>query len=197
MEYIESMRGLLDVFREEIHQVVDQYMEKVLKNEKNAMDAPLILKLNIIYENWSTTNGLTDILCSILNEPLQAIQMIRATAWMHIFTFLSAKYPQTTIALQLQQVYVMIRMSGLPITQKFQFVPFRHVRLSLSVMKCVLYSFQDRCTLVRQSIWYCPKQCTGNEKHIINGEHPAESIRCSICNGHLNEYEVIYTHQFE
>lgn len=187
MEYEVALffNGLLNYFRAEISEAVEDYVN----NEMNASEAPLILKLPMNYNDWSNIKELKPILDSIINEPLQSQRDIRVAAWLNIPSILAERYDQ--IALQLQQIHCVIRFSNLPLNANYEFMPFRHpVRLSLSAMKCVLHDFGDSCAYVRQSIWYCPKQCADNQDHIFDGENAGG--QCSKCNGNLIEHQVSY-----
>lgn len=189
-EPIVQFQVLLEYFKNEIQNSVDTFAENVIKKIRNASEAPLIVRFDINYDKLMIDQQLKVILDSILNEPLQSLENIRTAVWIYIFSHLVETYPQLNTGLQLQQIHCVMRLSNLPVLTEFEFAPFRHpVRLSLSVMKCILYSFNDRCHYVRQSIWYCAKQCANNQKHIIAGEHTSVG-KCSVCDGNLNEYEV-------
>lgn len=187
MEYEVALffNDLLNYFRAEILEAVEDYVN----NGMNTSEAPLILKLPMNYNDWSKIKELKPILDSIINEPLQSQRDIRVAAWLNIPSILAERYDQ--IALQLQQIHCVIRFSNLPLNANYEFIPFRHpVRLSLSAMKCVLHDFGDICAYVRQSIWYCPKQCADNQYHIFDGENGGG--QCSKCNGNLIEHQVSY-----
>lgn len=183
-------RSLLDIFRKEIQQTLDNHIKKVLANVPNTLEAPLIIRFDLNYKHLSMIDGMKDILQEILDEPLQSIKDIREAAWAYIFYLLVENYPESKIGFQLRQIHCIIRFADLPLNRHFEFIPYRHpVRLSLSVMKCVLHSFGDQSAYVRQSIWYCPKKCPNNQNYIIDGEYTTDN-NCSECNGNLSEYKV-------
>ncbi|XP_055322454.1 uncharacterized protein LOC129578226 [Sitodiplosis mosellana] len=188
-ERIVFYRSLLDIFRQEIQLTLNNYVTNVSAYVPNSLEAPLIIRFDLNYQQLAMAEEMKSILSEILDEPLQSVKDMREAAWVYIFNLLVEKYPESSIGLQLQQIHCVIRFSDLPLNEHFEFVPFRHpVRLSLSVMKCVLHSFGDRYQCVRQSIWYCPKKCSNNQNHILAGEHACKH-NCSECNGNLSEYE--------
>lgn len=183
-------RSLLDTFRKEIQLTLDYHIKNVMENVPNAIEAPLIIRFELNYKRLFMIEEMKMILDEILNESQQCVKDIREVAWIFISCLLGEKYPQFAIGIQLQQIHCVIRFSNLPLTGQYEFIPFQHpVRLSLSVMKCMLHSYGDRFQYVRQSIWYCPKQCVNNHNHIFDGEHGNDS-NCLECNGKLSEYEV-------
>lgn len=176
-----------EIFKEEICAKLNIYIKKVLKGETNAVDAPVLLKFTIDYDKWAANNELRPVLLEILNEPLQSQKDIQMATWCFTTAIL---YRKQINGLQMHQVHCAIRISNLPMTRKLQFVPFGYpARLSLSFMRCVLHSFSDRCTYVRQSIWFCPKQCPADQNHILNGEY-SDIPKCSSCCTNLQENEV-------
>lgn len=180
----------------EMKKIVDFYVEKVLNSEQNAVESPIIAKISIDYEKWSIISEWKQALDTLLNEPLQSQKDIQMCVWLMIYSSMCKRYPQLNLSPQLHQIHCIIRFSNLPLTTEYKFVPFRHpVRLSLSHMRCVLYSFGDCCTLLRQTSFHCPKQCPGNKNLIINAEYSNASNdkminKCSVCYEILKENEV-------
>lgn len=181
---------------DEMEKHVNCYVEKISNNQPNAIESPIIVKISIDYEKWSMVSEWKLALHTLLNEPLQSQMDIEMCVWLKIYSSLIERYPQLKLPPQLNQIHCIIRFSNLPMSMEYQFVPYRHpVRLSLSIMKCVLYSFGDCSALLRQTIWYCPKQCPNSKNLIINAEHSDVNNdkwikKCSLCNENLHEYEV-------
>lgn len=185
-------RYVPEYFKEEIAEKLNNYTRNVLNDDLNANEAPLLLKFAIDYQKWTIHDELKAILEIILDEPLQSQKDIETASWIYASAILfeQQKLGRQHIGLQLHQIHCIIRLSNVPLIEELMFVPFRYpVRLSLSVMKCVLHNFEDRCQYVRQSIWYCPKECSGNQNHIFDGEL-VESRKCSSCQHDLREYAV-------
>lgn len=180
----------------EITKIVDFYVEKVLNNESNALESPIVVMLSIDYKKWSTVSEWNRALDTLLNEPLQSQKDIRRCVWMMIFSLFCERHPQLELSPQLHQTHCIIRFSNLPSNTEYKFAPFRHpVRLSLSQMRCVLHSFENCCALLRQTIWYCPKQCPVSKNLVISTEYSnvnndKKINKCSICNEMLIENEV-------
>lgn len=194
-EQIELFRGMLSHFRKEMLEAIENHVDLIRGREPNALEAPLIVKLPMDYRKWPKTKELKVALDTILDEPIQSQKEIRYALWSSIGSLMMETYPQLQTAPQIDQVHCIIRFSNLPLIADFQFVPFRHpVRLSLSVMECVLHSFSDRCLYVRQSVWYCPRRCAYNQNHIYDGEHSSNNGtspgKCLACNGDVMEFEV-------
>lgn len=181
----------------EIIKILDFYVEKVLNNDQNALESPIIAKLSIDYDKWSTISEWKHALDTLLSEPLQSRKDIQMCIWLMVYSMFCERYPQLKLSPQLHQIHCTIRFSNLPLAAEYAFVPFRHpVRLSLSQMRCVLYSYEDCCALLRQTIWYCPKQCPPNKNLVINAEYASVSNdkkinKCSVCNEILKENEVM------
>lgn len=190
LESIVEFRIFLEMFKNEIQHSVDSFVDKVLKKSLNATEAPIILTFDLNYNRLASNPLLEAALGAIVSEPVQAIEDIRAAVWLNIFTDLTERFPQLKNGVQLQQIHCIIRFSNLPISNEFKFTPFRHpIRLSLSVMRCILYSFNERYKFVRQSTWYCAKQCNNNQKHIFASEMPSNG-KCFACGENLEENEV-------
>lgn len=187
-------RYVPEYFKDDIFETLNKYIENIFTGNLNATEAPLLLKFNIDYQKWSTNKELRTVFASILNEPLRSQKDIETASWVYISSILFDKQESgiinLRICLQRHQIHCIIRVSNLPWIREFSFVPFRHpVRLSLSVMKCVLHSFDERCKYVRQSTWFCPKQCSGNQSYIFDGEL-LDSRKCTFCQENLQENEV-------
>lgn len=186
--------SVINQHRDEIEKVVDLFAEQVL-NEEFAIETPIIVKIAINFEKWSSDLRWKLALDTLLNEPLNSQKDIEICVWLMIYKSLCQRYRQIP-APQLDQIHCILRFSNLPLHTEYEFVPYRHpVRLSLSIMKCVLYSFGDCCTLLRQTIWHCPKQCPNSKNMVINVEHSNNNVgkkinKCSTCNEILQEYEV-------
>lgn len=191
VEQFAFFQPLVNYFADELTVTVKRYIEILNKNDANALEMPLIVKLSIDYDKWSTTKDHHIILNTILNEPLKSQKDIQMTVWLTIGSLLAQTYPTLQVSTQYHQVHCIIRFTNLPLTAEFQFIPFRYpVRLSLSVMKCVLCSFSDQCLYVRQSVWFCPIFCSQNQNHIFDGETGKSPRKCFECGTNLVEYEV-------
>lgn len=188
--------SVINEYRDEIEKIVDLYAEQVFNNEPNATESPIIVKISINFEKWSSESQWKLALDTLLNEPLQSQKDIEMCVWLMIYSSLFQRYPQIKSPPQLDQTHCICRFSNLPLITEYEFVPYRHpVRLSLSIMKCVLYSFGDCCTLLRQTIWHCSKHCPNSKNMVINVEHSninsgKQINKCSTCNEILQEYEV-------
>lgn len=125
-------RRLLDTFRPEIQTTLENHMKNLSANVANS-EAPLIIRLELNYHKLATNDEMKSILCEIVDEPLQSKKDIREAAWIYISNlFNEMYYMEPMISLQLQQIHCIVRFSGLPLNEHFEFVPFRHpVRLSL------------------------------------------------------------------
>lgn len=195
-------QNLVNYFTVELKEVVDEYAKIIIKNEPNAVETPVIVKFPIDYDQWIKTKELRPILNEILDEPFQSQKDIQTATWITIGILLMQKYPSLRVVPQHNQVHCIIRCSNLPIVNEFYFNPFRYpVRLSLSVMKCVLHSFSDRSLYVLNSTWHCAKKCSQNQNHIFDGEYSTSKrnspAKCSECNTNLVEYEVSYSWSLE
>lgn len=197
-ESFEIFQSAVNQYCEEIEKFMDCYVDKILQNHPNASESPIIVNLLIDYEKWSAVPEWKLALDTLLDEPLQSQKDIEACVWVMCYSSLVQRYSQYNSSLQLNQIHCIIRFRNLPLDMAYEFVPFRHpVRLSLSFMKCVLYSFGDCCTLLRQTIWHCPKQCASSKNFVFNAEHSNVNNgkivnKCLTCNEILEEYEVNY-----
>lgn len=182
-------RGFISHFRDDVFKNVESYIKMAVSGE-SAVYSPIILQFSIDYNKWTEDIESKLILDAILNEPFQSQKSIQTAAWFMIYSILCEQYPQHRLVPQLEQIHCVLRFFHLPMKTEIQFTPFRDpVRLSLSTMKCVLNGLSEHCTLVRQSVWYCPKQCVNNQNVIIDGESNG-AHKCMECNDKLHEYEV-------
>lgn len=188
-------QSALNQYSDEITRVVDCFVENNCY-KANGLESPLIVNILIDYNEWSTVSEWRLALTTLLDEPLQSKKDIELCIWLKIHSEFCERYSQLKITPQLDQVHCIIGFSNLPLNAQYEFVPFRHpVRLSLSVMRCVLSSFGDCCQLLRQTIWYCPKQCSESKNLVIKPEYSTASNdkrvnKCAICNELLKENEV-------
>lgn len=195
-ESFDIFQSVINQYSEEIDAAIDCYIENMFNNQPNAIESPIIVKLSINYKKWSTESQWKSALDTLLDEPLQSQKDIEMCVWLMGFSSLLKRYPQLKLSPQLNQIHCIIRFSNLPMSKEYQFLPYRHpIRLSLSIMKCVLYSFGDCCALLRQTIWSCPKQCANSKNLVINAEHSNVNNtkminKCFTCNEILKECEV-------
>lgn len=188
-------QSALNQYSDEVARVVDCFVEKTVY-EPNGLESPLTVNILIDYNEWSTESEWQLALTTLLDEPLQSKKDIEFCVWLMIYKVFCQRYSQLKISPQLDQVHCIIGFANLPLNAQYEFVPFRHpVRLSLSVMRCVLSSFGDCCQLLRQTVWYCPKQCSESKNLVINAEYSFASNdkrinKCAVCNEILKENEV-------
>lgn len=188
--------NVINQYSEEVERVGDFYVEKIANNQPNAIGSPIVAQISIDYEKWATVPEWKLALETLLNEPLQSQKDIEMCVWLMIYSSLMQRYPRLTLSPQLSQIHCIIRISNLPISIDYEFAPYRHpIRLSLSIMKCVLFSYGDCCASLRQTIWHCPKYCANSKNLVINEEHTSMSNdkrinKCLTCNETLHEYEV-------
>lgn len=188
-------QSALNRYSDEITKAADCFVEKSIYTP-NGLESPIIVKISIDYKEWSAVSEWKEALKALLGEPLQSKKDIETCVWLMIYATFCQRHPQLKLSPQLDQIHCIIRFSNLPLNVQYNFAPFRHpVRLSLSVMRCVLSSFGDCCQLLRQTLWYCPKQCSESKNLVINAEHSYASNdkrinKCSICNELLKENEV-------
>lgn len=188
-------QSALNQYSNEITQVADSFVKKI-SYEANGLESPIIVKISIDYTKWSTVSEWKVALKTLLDEPMQSKKDIETCVWLMIYSSFCERYPQLKLTPQLDQVHCIIRFSNLPSNLQYKFVPFRHpVRLSLSTIRCVLSSFGDCIQLLRQTVWYCPKQCSENINLVINAERSITGNdkmvnKCTVCNEILKENEV-------
>lgn len=189
-------QSALNSYNDEFEKFADCFVEKS-SYAPNGLQSPIIVKISIDYNVWSTVTEWKMALKTLLDEPMQSKKDIETCVWLMIYSSLCQRHPQLKFSPQLDQVHCIIRFSNLPLNVQYKFVPFRHpVRLSLSVMRCVLSSFGDCSQLLRQTIWYCPKQCAETNNLVINAEYSIGSNdkrqlnKCPVCNETLVENEV-------
>lgn len=181
---LEVFKPFVNYFEEEISDSIQAYIANLI--DLKAVLAPVIVKFEIDYEIWSKQKELRPALEFIINEPTQSQNDLRMSVWLRMFSIVAEKQ----LPLQSLQVHCILRVANLPRIERFEFVPFRHpIRLSLTVMKCVLHSYGDRQKYVRQSVWFCPKQCHNSQNSIIEGSSGTSHL-CSECNVAMQEYEV-------
>lgn len=174
-------REFLSIYQAEINNSLLAHYNEILKNDDKFIGSPIIVKISVDYKQLMQANSsIKTALNYMVDEPIHSLSIIKTASWIHMSE-------NGGIPIQYNQIHFIIRFTNLPLTREFRFIPYRYpMRLSLSIMKCCLNEFGEVYQCIRQSIWYCSKQCSNQ---FMIGLSNVNEDKCTKCNSNLIENE--------